>query len=260
MGSLKNDSSCHIKVKEISKKSNNSYYRICEIIPVGIAVVDCEGNCYKVNSRLCKILDYTESELLGTGFKELINFKELGIYSWIQEINAQGTLKFLNKQRHCFKEDGNEIWISISPSFVIDSENKPNFVVLQISDITRQKKADISFMPSEISFDLIYGNLSDGVVINEQVGKFLEANPAICKKVGYTRDELLQKTVTEFVALESSKIFAERVRDLYRNGQATVQIAVICKSGDHLPVELNMWLIEYKGKQAVFSIVNDIKR
>jgi PAS domain S-box-containing protein len=259
MSSPKNGLDSHIETEELSKKSNCSYYRICENIPAGIAVVDCEGNCYKVNSRLCKILGYTEPELLGTGFKELINFKELEINSWIQERKFRGALKFLNEQGHCLKKDGNEIWINISLSLVIDSENKLNFAVLLINDITEQKKADISFRPPEISFDLIYGNISDGVVINEQVGKFLEANPAICKKIGYTREEFLQKTVTEFIAPESSKIFAEKVRELYRNGQATVQITAICKSGDFLPVELNMWLIEYKGKQAIFSIVSDIK-
>jgi PAS domain S-box-containing protein len=98
MSSPKNGLDSHIETEELSKKSNCSYCRICENIPAGIAVVDCEGSCYKVNSRLCKILGYTEPELLGTGFKELIKFKELEIDSWIQERNYQGTLKFLNEQ------------------------------------------------------------------------------------------------------------------------------------------------------------------
>lgn len=259
MGSLKNGLDCCIKIKESSKESNNSYCRICENIPVGIAVVDCEGNCYKVNSRLCKILGYTEPELLGTGFKELIGSKELGFDSWIQDKNSHGTLKSQNKEKYCFKKDGSEVWISISPHLVTDYENMPNFVVFHLEDITGQKKADISFRAPERSFDSIYDNLSEGVTINEQVGKFLEVNQTICKKLGYSREELLQKTVTEFIALESSKIFAEQVRKLYLSGKATVQVTAICKSGALFSVELNMWLVEYKGKQAVFSIVSDIK-
>lgn len=128
-----------------------------------------------------------------------------------------------------------------------------------IDDITRQKKANISFRAPEKSFDLLYGNTCYGITINEQVGRFLEANSAICKKFGYKKEELLQKTVTDFVAPESSKIFANQVKDLYRNGQATVQITAICKNGSLLPVELNMWLVEYRGKQAVFSIICDAK-
>lgn len=253
MGSLKNGLDCYMELKKISKEDDNPYYRVCEKIPIGIAVVDCKGNCYKVNSRLCKILGYSESELLGTGFNEL------GIDSWIPDKNSPGTLKLQNKEKHYFKKDGNEVWLSISPYLVIDSENRPNFVVLQIEDITRQKKAGISFRALERSFDSIYSNLSEGVTVNEQVGKFLEVNPAICEKLGYKREELLQKTATEFITIESSKIFAEQVRELYRSSHATVQITVVCKNGSHLPVELSMWLVEYKGRQAVFSIVSDIK-
>ncbi|WP_269851992.1 PAS domain S-box protein [Methanosarcina horonobensis] len=73
------------------------------------------------------------------------------------------------------KKDGNRIWISVSPYLVIDSDNRPNFVVFQIDDITRQKKADISSRVPERSFDSIFENSTDGVAINEQVGNFFRS-------------------------------------------------------------------------------------
>ncbi|WP_410509878.1 PAS domain S-box protein [Methanosarcina hadiensis] len=156
------------------------------------------------------------------------------------------------------KKDGNEVWISISPYIIINPENRPDFVI-QINDITKHKKADVSFKFTELSFDSIYKNVCDGVAINEQVGKFLEANPSMCKKLGYRREELLQKTATEFVSYVSSKIFAEQVKKLYLRGYATVQVTAVCRDNILLPVELNMWLIDYKGKNAIFSIIKDIK-
>lgn len=259
MVSLKNGLDCYIEVNEPSEERNCSYQRFFESIPIGIAVIDREGNCHQVNSKLCEILGYSKPELLGTGFRKLMGFKEPGIDSWFPERNSQESLRLQNEDVCCTKKDGSEVWISISSSLVIDSENIPNFIVFHINDITRQKKANTSFRAPEKSFDLIYGNIRDGITINEQVGKFLEVNPAICKKLGYERDELLQKTATELITPESSKIFVEQVRKLYRNGQATVQVTAICKNGSHLLVELSMWLIEYKGKNAVFSIINDIK-
>lgn len=240
MGSLKNGSYYCIKMKENSKEGVGSRCLIYENIPVGIAVLDCKGICCKVNSRLCKILGCSEPELLGNGFKELMYFKGPWIDSWIPEKNPLETSMQLNEQGHCFKKDGNEVWISISPFIIMDAENMPNFVVLQINDITAQKKTDINFGIPEISFDSVYQNISEGIVINEQVGKFLEANPAICKMLGYSREELLQKTATEFIAPKSSKIFAEQVRELYRNGKATVKITAVRKDGILFPVELNM--------------------
>lgn len=259
MGSLKNVLNCHLELKEINKDTDNSYYRVCEKIPVGVALVDCKGNCLKVNSKLCKILGYSESELLGTGFGEFIEFKELRIDLWMPDKNSQGALKLQTREKHYFKKDGSDVWISISPFLVIDPENRPLFVVFQIEDITRQKEADASFRIPETFFDTIYGNICEGVTVNEQVGKFIEVNPAICKKLGYRREEMLLKTASELITLESSKIFAEKVKELYQKGHARVQVKGVCKDGALLPVELSMWLIEYKGKQAVFSIVSDIK-
>ncbi|WP_410509877.1 PAS domain-containing protein [Methanosarcina hadiensis] len=68
MNSLKNGSDYYVRGEEPSEEMNNSYLRVFENIPVGIAVVDCEGNCHYVNSRLCRMLDRSEQELLGTGF------------------------------------------------------------------------------------------------------------------------------------------------------------------------------------------------
>jgi PAS domain S-box-containing protein len=258
MDYLKNGSDCYNEMEELSERSNCFYHRVCKNMPVGIAVTDYEGTCLKVNSKLCEISGYSEPELLGTGFKKLMCLAGLEIDPWLPDKNFQGNLRIQNEEKYCFKKNGSKIWISISTSFVIDPENRPIFVVFQIDDITRQKKADISFRASERSFYSIFENSSDGVVINEQVGKFLEANQIIYDKLGYTREELLQKTATEFVTQESSKIFIGKVRELYRNGQATVQITAICKGDALLPVELNMWLVEYKGKHAIFSIVSDM--
>lgn len=68
MSFLKNGSDYYVRGEGPSEEKNNSYIRFFENIPVGIAVVDCEGNCNHVNSRLCRMLDRSEQELLGTGF------------------------------------------------------------------------------------------------------------------------------------------------------------------------------------------------
>lgn len=97
------------------------------------------------------------------------------------------------------------------------------------------------------------------MAISEQAGKFLKANPSICKKLGYRKEKLLQKIATEFVLHGSSKIFAEQAKKLHREEHATVQVNAACRDNIHSPVELNMWLIEYKVKMPYFSIIKDVK-
>ena len=67
-------------------------------------------------------------------FNEFNDFKGPEIESLIPE-NLLETSMQLNEQGHCFKR-WNEVWIRISPFIIIDAENRPNYVVLQINDTT----------------------------------------------------------------------------------------------------------------------------
>ena len=60
------------KVEGYPGDENRLIHSIFEQVLIGIAIVDAEGMCFRVNPWLCKILDYPESELLGPGFKRVI--------------------------------------------------------------------------------------------------------------------------------------------------------------------------------------------
>lgn len=69
MSSPKNGSNCCIEKKEISKGLNCSYYYVYESIPIGVAVMDCEGNCHQVNSELCKIMGFLNQNHFEQGLR-----------------------------------------------------------------------------------------------------------------------------------------------------------------------------------------------
>lgn len=259
MDFLKNDSDCSAGGGGLSEENNRSFNHLCESARVGLAIVDTEGNCLKVNSRLCEILGYSEPELFGVGFRKLIWPGESGIDPGLQGITFFENLRSQYEEKYCFKKDGNKIWVRISTFLRIDPQNRPIYSVFYIEDINRQKEAENSFPDSGKDFDSVFENVSEGITISEQVGKFLEVNRIVCEKVGYSKEELLEKTASEFVSSGASKLFAEQVRELYRSGQAAAQTTVVCKDGTLLPVELSMRLIEYRGKHAVFSIIREIK-
>lgn len=259
MDFLKNDSDCSTGGGGLSEKNNRSFNHLCENIRVGLAIVDNEGNCLKVNSRLCEILGYSEAELFGAGFGKLIWSAGSGIDAGLQEKTFLENFSFQNEEKCCFKKDGSKIWVRILTFFRIDPENRPIYAVFYIENMNRQKETENSFAVSGKDFDSVFENVNDGITISEQVGKFLEVNRIVCEKVGYSKEELLEKTASEFVSSEASKLFARQVRELYRTGQAAAQTTVVRKDGALLPVELSMRLIEYRGKHAVFSIVREIK-
>ncbi|MPM82200.1 putative diguanylate cyclase DgcE [bioreactor metagenome] len=258
MSSLKAGSDHHLEIDTISEDKNSSLYSVFENIHTGIAIVDIEGKCLKVNSRLCEMLDYSEPELLETGFKKLIFPEEPEISPTFLDIISREHSGIYGKEICCLQKKRKTIWVNISTSTAIDHEKRPLYFVFQIEDMTRQKEVEFSLGNSEKKFELIFENAGDGMAINEPGGKFLKVNRITCEKLGYSREELLQKTATELVSSESADLFVEQARDLYRKGHAVVQIMAACKDGSTVPVELGMKLIEYEGKPALLSIVRDI--
>jgi len=63
------------RIERFPEDENRLIYSVFEQIQIGIAIVDAEGMCLKVNLHLCEILDHSESELLGPGFKRIIFIK-----------------------------------------------------------------------------------------------------------------------------------------------------------------------------------------
>ncbi len=93
---------------------------------------------------------------------------------------------------------------------------------------------------------------------SENYGLFSDVNNVACKRLGYTREELL--TMTPF-DISDSKDFAynsQLVIRLSREGNATFETTYIKKDGTLLPVEVNALRLTIDGKELYMAIARDI--
>jgi PAS domain S-box-containing protein len=246
------------KIEGYPGDENHLIYSVFEQIQMGIAIVDAEGMCLRVNPWLCEILDYPESELLGPGFKRIIYTKEPALSTGSFNSIPGGNSRVHYEEKLCLRKDGEKIWIGTSISLASDCENSSPYFIFQVEDMTCRKEAELAFEASEKKFKLIFENANDGITINEPCGRFLDVNQTTCNKLGYSREELLQTKAIKLIPPEFSALFLENIKELYRCGYAVAQSAVVCKNGSILPVELSTRFIEYGGGPAILSIVRDI--
>jgi PAS domain S-box-containing protein len=90
----------------------------------------------------------------------------------------------------------------------------------EIWRILNQKKAEESLQKSEERFRQLFNNASDAILLHEiredrTPGKFLEVNDAACKKLGYTREELLALEVSDINTPQSNALIPEIVPQLF---------------------------------------------
>ncbi|OGJ94660.1 MAG: hypothetical protein A2350_08435 [Candidatus Raymondbacteria bacterium RifOxyB12_full_50_8] len=98
-------------------------------------------------------------------------------------------------------------------------------------------------------FELLPGNMPS---------PFIEVNKAACDLVGYSREELCQRSFSDITFEHEPGVFAMQTADLVKNGDGIFERILIKKNNEKTPVEAHCHLFTEQGKRMVYSIVNDI--
>ena len=152
-------------------------------------------------------------------------------------------LQFNDSREGCF-----------SPQFIPLAESLAGNVAIGLA----QRKAKEALINSEKKFRNIFDSTSDAIFIHDLEGRFLEVNQTACKRLGYTREELLQMTPMEIDGAESALLAKERINALKEVQQQVFEVTHRRKDGVEFPVEINSRAIEYEGKSCALSVVRDI--
>ena len=110
-----------------------------EYSAIGIATVGLDGSWITLNKALCDLLGYTQEELLGRTFQDITHPEDLN--ADLENVGQMlaGKLTHYHMEKRYFHKDGRVIWVILSVSLVRDADQKPNFFVSQIQDITHRK-------------------------------------------------------------------------------------------------------------------------
>ncbi len=100
--------------------------------------------------------------------------------------------------------------------------------------------------------------LHDAVLVHDLSGRFLEANAAACRQLGYSRAELLDRALTDILAPESAMEAAQHVERASRKGGLVFETTYMVRNGRRMPVEVGSRVIEYDGRPAILNVARDI--
>lgn len=115
-----------------------------------------------------------------------------------------------------------------------------------------------SIIESEKKFSLLFDSSADAVFIHNTSGNFWEVNNVACKRLKYTKKELINLNVRNINSPDNGQFIKEKTKQLFENGEIFEETEHITKDGEKIPVEINARVIEYKGEKAVISVARDI--
>jgi PAS domain S-box-containing protein len=96
------------------------------------------------------------------------------------------------------------------------------------------------------------------LLIHDTEGHILDCNGAACRRLGYTRKELLALLTSDIEAPKFAQGFAQRCARQLSNLAYVCEGEHVTKDGRRIPVEINTRVITYLGVPALLAAVRDI--
>lgn len=130
-------------------------------------------------------------------------------------------------------------------------------------ELAESKDAETALKLSENLYRKLFNSVHDAICVVEitpdgMPGMIIEANEAACRKLGYTRDEMLELTSAEIVPLEYRGDVREKIELLYAQNHVLSESAYITKEGVTIPVEVTSHLFYLDSRPCTVSIARDI--
>ncbi len=115
----------------------------------------------------------------------------------------------------------------------------------------------------EERYQLLFNGLGDAAFVSEvpsaaSLGRILDVNEAACKRLGYSRDELLSMAIPQFDSPETHVALHAVVARLLRDRRAIWEGVHLAKDGTRIPVEVSAQLFELDGCPAILATARDI--
>jgi PAS domain S-box-containing protein len=256
------------------QKQVGTQAQILLTLPDPLFVYDRLGRFTYVNPVGARLLKHSPTSLLGQAIESLnlpLTLKEQLVAQLTTVLTTGRTISrevsiptatAETRDYECIVSPIQTIPIQPSDSPIAKSQDeidRMNAVVWIARDITDRKHAEMVLRESEQNYRNLFESANDSIfVIDFATHQILNANVNAARRLGYTRQELLQLTLDAIDAPTSPAKRETLLQALRLQGSLTVEHIYRHKDGTDIPIEFSSRMIEYGDRLAIQSAVRDI--
>lgn len=224
------------KKAELALKASEARYRavvedqtelICRILP--------DSTITFTNGAWCKLFRRKREDVLGKKLTALIPFEYHDLlFSYLRNDKECKNMKpFVHRVAY---PSGEGQWLHWTCRCIADDRGKTIEFQLVGRDITDQKKTEESLRIAQFSMD----GATDTINWVDKSGRFIYVNDAMCKKLGYSREELLTMAVWDVDPLFPREIWAGHWEQVKAEKHVKVESIHRARDGTQIPVEVTI--------------------
>ena len=214
----------------------------------GLISIDTEGYYTYVNNKAGQILNRKPGDLLGKNiWKEFPELLDQPFYKAYE--------RAMNNQEYVYLEVYDRSVAKWIENHIYPSSNG---VSVFFMDITERKKKESDFVKPAKRNALILDMMQYSFLLTDAELNVVDVNPAFCKTIGYTREEVLKMKVTDFDVKLSANEIKQNLKKTIESGIIQFETKNKKKNGVIIDVEVILAEMEINGQFYFASFGRDI--
>jgi PAS domain S-box-containing protein len=205
----------------------------------GVIFTDPDGNTDWVNEGFVRMSGFTLEQLRGRHPGEVLQGPDtdqatVDVMRTAIRDRSSFSVDVLN-----YAADRRPYWVHIDCFPMRDDDGTlQGFMAIQ-TDITERRHTEQALQESAARFRNLFENAHDAILIADNSGRYVDANPAACILLGYTRDELRQMSPMDLSTPEQMAATAVKWNQFVAVGVQRGQLELQRRDGETRTVEYN---------------------
>ena len=251
-----------VKAREALQQSELKFRKAFTISPDAIAITHLESGLYiEINEGFTTMTGYTRDEIVGKTASEITIWADIKEREKLRRaLKKKG---FVKDHSSSFRtKNGDIIHVMVSAN-LIEINGEPHIISIT-RDIEDYINATEAFLQSERRYKTLFRLLPAGLMLINDSGTILDANPTYCKNIGYTAEEIIGEKIWKVVnnpLQEKKEQILNYIPTIPENKIAEKEVVNFRKDGEPLYLHLYETRILLENRQpAVLSISMDVTR
>ena len=221
---------------------------------VGMSIADVGGRIQEVNQALCKILGYSEQELLANTFQSITHPDDLGQNLDRIQTLLSGRRVYDVFEKRYVRKDGGVVWAQVGVSVIRDEDGTPLYTLAMVQDITERKRAQEALQLAKYTVD----SATEAIYWVGADAELLDVNDSACSMLGYSKDEFRRMTVHDINPNFQAETWPTFWAHTKERGRVSFESCHRAKDGRLIPIDVNVNFVHYNGVECHFAFVRDI--
>ena len=251
------------RAEERLKENEERYRQIVEDASDIVFRTDDKGYFTFGNPIAAKMAGYSEEEVMGIHFLELIRPDYRDEAAKFYGLQFAKKIKSTYYEYPVVRKDGTELWLGQNAQLIMKDGRIAGFQAVA-RNITDRKRAEEALQESEQKFKAMSGTANDGIIMLNDEGNVTYWNEAAERIFGYTDQEIMGKNF-------HSIIVPKRYHEAHKTGFSkfkltgqgaavgqTLELMALKKDGTEFHVELSMTSTKLQDKWNAIGLIRDI--